>query len=119
MTGIPPVVRALQAIGVEVEDLRDAFSEIARQGAVLAARYAPKRSGRLAGDVRGNRAYSKAVIAVGRTSVPYAGPINYGWAAHNIEPAGFMQRADAELQPYAIHRLEEDINEAIRRRGMS
>jgi hypothetical protein len=28
---------------------------------------------------------SKAVVTAGRASVPYAGPINYGWAAHNIE----------------------------------
>lgn len=119
MTGVPPVVRALREIGVEVEDLKDAFSEIARQGAVLASRYAPKRTGRLAADVRGNRSYSRAVIAAGRVSVPYAGPINYGWAAHGIEPSGFMQRADRELQPFALRRLEEDINASIRRRGLN
>lgn len=119
MTGVPPVVRALREIGLEVTDLKDAFSEIARQGAVLAARYAPKRTGALATDIRGNRAYSKAVITAGRVSVPYAGPINYGWRARNIEPDLFMQEADEALQPYALRRLEEDINAAIRLRGMN
>lgn len=113
------VVRALLAIGLEVEDLKDAFSEIARQGAVLGARYAPRRSGALAADVRGNRARGKAVVAVGRVSLPYAGPINFGWAAHGIAPSGFMQRADAELQPYALHRLEQDINDKIRAKGLA
>lgn len=117
--GVPAVVAALRAIGVEVEDLKDGFSEIARQGAVLASRYAPKRTGRLAADVRGNRSRSKATITAGRVSVPYAGVINYGWRAHGIEPAGFMQRADRELQPFALRRLEDDINASIRRRGLN
>lgn len=117
--GLNGVVRGLIAMGLEVDDLKDAFSQIARTGAILAAGYAPKKSGRLAGDIRGNRAKSKAVIAAGRVSVPYAGPINYGWAAHGISPAGFMQKADADLEPYALRALERDINAKIRARGLA
>jgi hypothetical protein len=117
--GLNAVVRALLAMGLDVEDLRGAFSEIARFGAVLAARHAPRRSGRLAGDIRGNRARNKAVIAAGRVAVPYAGPINYGWAARGIKPSGFMQKADEELQPYALRVLEHDINAQIRSRGLA
>jgi hypothetical protein len=119
VSGLNQVVRDLQAIGVEVEDLKDAFSEIAREGAQVVARHAPRLSGALAGDVRGNRAKSKAVVTAGRSSLPYAAPINYGWARHSIEPSGFMQKGDKEMQPYALRRLEADINEGIRRRGLS
>lgn len=119
VTGLTAVVRDLIALGVDVDDLKDAFSEIARQGASVASAYAPRRTGRLAGDIRGNRAKSKAVITAGRVSVPYAGPINYGWAAHGIQASGFMQKADEALQPYALSRLEDDINAAIRRRGLA
>lgn len=117
--GVPRVVAALAAVGVEVEDLKDAFAEISRQGAVFAAQHAPKLTGALARDIRGNRARSRATITAGRVSVPYAGAINYGWRAHGIEPAGFMQKADKDLQPYALRRLEDDINAAIRRRGLT
>ena len=116
--GLNAVVRALLDLGLEVDDLKDAFSEIARYGAVVASRHAPRRSGRLAGDVRGNRARSKAVITSGRVSVPYAGPINYGWAKRNIAPSGFMQKADEEIQPRALQILEGSINNAIRRKGL-
>ena len=116
--GLNRVVRALLEIGLEVDDLKDAFSAIAEEGARLASRYAPRLSGDLAGDVRGNRARSKAVISAGRTSVPYAGPINYGWRAHNIAPSGFMQRADAQWQPYALRRLEPEINTQIAPLGL-
>lgn len=116
--GLSAVTRALVGLGLEVDDLKDAFSNIAREGAELAAQYAPKRTGRLAGDVRGNRARSSANVAVGRVSVPYAGPINYGWAAHNITANGFMQRVDQAWQPHALRRLEYEINQQIARRGL-
>lgn len=116
--GLYQVVGALIAIGLEVDDLKSAFSSIADTGAQLAARYAPRRTGALAADIRGNRAKSKAVVTAGRVSVPYAGPINYGWAAHGIEPNGFMQRADADMRPFALKRLEDEINTQIRKRGL-
>jgi hypothetical protein len=119
VTGLNAVVRALLTLGLEVEDLKDAFSDIAQTGAELASRYAPRRSGALAGDVRGNRARNKAVITAGRVSVPYAGVINFGWAARGIEASGFMQKADAELQPQALRLLEQSINDSIKQRGLA
>ena len=118
ISGLTSVVRNLIALGVEVDDLKDAFSSIADTGARLAASYAPRQSGALAGDIRGNRARSKAVITAGRVSVPYAGPINYGWRAHNITGAGFMQRADKVMQPLALRKLEQSINRQIAIRGL-
>lgn len=119
VTGVSAVVRDLQAIGVQVEDLKDAFSEIAELGARVAAANVDSDTGRLARDVRGNRAKSKAVITAGRASLPYAGVQNYGWPAHNIEPQGFMQKADRTLRPLALKMLEREINHQIRKRGMN
>lgn len=117
--GLNAVVRDLQAMGLEVEDLKDAFSSIAAEGAQVAAGYAPVRSGRLSRDVRGNRAKSKAVVTAGRASVPYAGPINYGWPARNIAANGFMQKADEVMAPRAIQMLETEINTQIRKKGLA
>ena len=117
--GLSAVLRALKALGLEVDDLKDAFSRIATEGAQSAARHAPKKSGRLAGSLRGNRAQSKAVITAGRSSIRHAGPINYGWPARGIAPSGFMQKADDEMRPKALSILEEEINAAIRRKGLA
>jgi hypothetical protein len=119
VTGLNQVVAGLLAMGVEVDDLKNAFAAIAAEGARVASAYAPVRSGRLAGDVRGNRAKSKAVVTAGRVSVPYAGPINYGWAARGIEPSGFMQKADQAMGRNALRRLEDEINAQIRKRGLA
>lgn len=118
VTGLTAVVRALLELGLEVDDLKAAFSAIAAEGARRAAGFAPRRTGRLAADIRGNRAKSKAVVTAGRASVPYAGPINYGWPARNIAPAGFMQKADEAMQPFALKQLEDEINRQITRRGL-
>lgn len=116
--GLNKVVRALIEMGLEVDDLKDAFAKISQEAASKAAEAAPRRTGRLAGDVRGNRAKSKAVVTAGRASVPYAGPINYGWPARGIEPARFMQKADEQMQPVALRLLEDDINAKLREKGL-
>lgn len=118
VTGLSSVVRSLRALGAEVDDLKDAFSKIADEGARRASGHAPKLTGRLAGTLRGNRAQSKAVVTAGRSSVRYAGAINYGWSRRSIEPSHFMQKADAEMRPRAIEMLEDEINRQIARKGL-
>lgn len=116
--GLNKLVRDLQKLGLEVEDLKEAFGGIAAEGADLASSFAPKRSGRLAASVRGNRAKNKAVVMAGRASVKYAGPINYGWPARNIAASSFMARADVALQPEALQAITDAIEEKIREKGL-
>jgi hypothetical protein len=116
--GLREVVRGLEKLGLEVDDLKGAFAPIAEQGARIAAGFVRSKSGRLAGTLRGNRAKNKAVITAGRASVPYAGAQNYGWKRRNIDAQGFMQKADEMLQPRSLHLLENAINDAIRRSGL-
>lgn len=119
VTGVRQVVRALEGIGLETEDLKGAFSSIAAEGARVIQGFTPVKSGRLRGDVRGNRAKSKAVVAAGRASVPYAGPRNYGWPKRGIEPANFMQKGDAVMAPRALAELEAELNRQIRKKGLA
>jgi hypothetical protein len=117
--GLTQVVKALQEFGLEVDDLKDVFSRIASEGAEAAARHAPVKTGRLRSDIRGNRAKAKAVVTAGRKSVPYAGPINYGWPRRGIAPTQFLQAADEEMRPRAIQLLEDGINAQIRKKGLT
>lgn len=117
--GLNRLTRDLQALGLDIDDLKDAFADIADEGARLAAGFAPVRTGRLRSTIRGNRAKNKAVVAAGRGRTRYAGPINYGWPKRNIAPALFMQKADEAMQPKALARLDESITDAIHRRGLS
>lgn len=116
--GLAKLTRDLQAAGADLDDIKDAFAQIAAQGAALAASYAPELTGALKADIRGNRAKNKAVIIAGRARLKYAGPINYGWPARNIEAAAFMQKADEELEPVALQQLEDALNRIIIRRDL-
>lgn len=119
ITGLREVVRAMEQLGVDLDDIKDAMAGIAAKGSQLAAQKAPRVSGRLATSIRGNRAKGKAVVTAGRASVPYAGAINYGWPSRNIAPALFLQNAEEELAPQAVQMLEDGVNRQIKKRGLA
>lgn len=116
--GLNKVVRGLQDLGVEVSDLKGAFSAISAEGARLASSFAPRVSGALAATIRGNKAKNKATVTAGRAKVRYAGAINYGWPRRKIQPSLFMQRADKALAPRVVPMLEAGLDEAIQKAGL-
>lgn len=109
----------LRALGFELEDIKDGMADLAKEGARLAASFAPRRSGRLAASVKGDRAKNAAIVEAGGRQVPYAGVINYGWPKRNIAPAGFMQRADAVLSARVVTNLDRAVTKLIREKGLS
>ena len=119
VTGLTAVVRGLKALGLDVDDLKGAFSKIAEQGAQVERGFVPVRSGRLRSTVRGNRAQSKAVVTAGTARVRYAGPIAYGWPKRHIKPSHFPQKTDAVMRPKALALLEREINSKIREKGLA
>lgn len=104
------VIPALRRVGRYVDEPDDAWDEIADEAARAVASHTPVVSGRLRSRVRGRAGRRKATVTV---STDYAGAINYGWAARNIEPAEFVQKADADMQPRAVQLLEDGINHKI------
>ncbi len=61
-------------------DLKGAYRTAGRAVEVQAKMEAPRRSGRLAGSVKAVGTTTGAkIVAGGLKSVPYAGPIHYGW----------------------------------------
>lgn len=130
--GLNRVVRDLQKTGADVLDLKAVFSEIAAEGAHIAARFAPARSGKLKATIRGNKAKNRAQIIAGRAKVPYAGAINYGWKTGHagkprrgggwplgIAPAHFLAKADAELQERAPQMMEDGLSRIIEGNDLS
>lgn len=117
ITGLEAVERDLAQIGVKLSDLD--FTRIANEGMRLAASFAPKRSGKLAASIKASKSKSRATIRAGGTRVPYAAAINYGWRKRNIEPAGFMQRADEVLRQRVPAELEAQMRRIIAGQGLA
>lgn len=97
--GLRQLQRDLRELGDDLSDLKDANARVAELVSAEASRRAPKGpTGRLAASVRGNRAAGRATVQAGRASVPYAGPIHYGWPAHGIAAQPFVTDAAQALE---------------------
>jgi hypothetical protein len=72
--------RALRKGGGDVQDMRQVHREIARDLAATSRPLVPHgATGKLAASLKGEGTQTKARIVAGSASVPYAGPIHFGW----------------------------------------
>lgn len=106
------LARVRDGLGNQKRELK----ELATDAAQYAARIAPRRSGRLAGSIRGYGTKDEAVV---QATAPYAGVINYGWPARNIKAAEFMQDTERAVESKAPSRLQQAVNRLIRLTGLS
>jgi hypothetical protein len=90
--------RQLRAAGHDLGDLKAAHRAAADIVAADAARRAPKRTGRLAGNIRGSGTQTAAIVRVGGARVPYANPIHWGWPRRGIAANRFVTDAMAATE---------------------
>ena len=92
--GLREFNRALRRLPPEYKNEQKA---IHKKTAVPVARTAeanaPRRSGRLAASIRPQGTQREGRVAAGKASVPYAGPIHFGWPARNIASQPFLTDA--------------------------
>jgi hypothetical protein len=91
--GLATLTRTMRKAGEDLTDLKDANARAAAIVVSAAAGMAPRRSGALAGSIRGTRAVGRARVQAGRASVPYAAPIHWGWPARHIAANPFLSDA--------------------------
>ena len=91
--------KALAAIGVPKEAVKDAGKESGELVANEARSLVPVRTGNLRNSIRvGATARGKITILAGnnrtsKSAVPYANPIHWGWFKKHIRPQPFFVRA--------------------------
>lgn len=113
--GLDRVVRDLKRLGVEVEDLRAAFTKIGQEAVPIYQAVTPRKTGRLAGSYRASRARNKAVLYVGSAAVPYAAAIQYGYPARNIAARRYVEQGDRVAAPQVTATLDEEVTRLIQR----
>lgn len=113
VTGLPAVRRTLRQLDLGTDDLKAANAAAASIVAAAAAARAPRRSGRLAASIRGNRAVGRATVKAGGAALPYAGPVHYGWPAHGIEPNPFVIDAAQATQPVWLAAYQADLDRLL------
>ena len=105
--------RTLKAAGVDLSNLTDAHREAAALVTSRARGTAPRRSGALAGSVRGSGTKTQAVVRAGGARLPYAGPIHWGWPSRGIEPQPWITEAAQATEPQWFGIYDQAVNEAL------
>lgn len=115
--GLNSTLRKMSKAGADATDMRALIHEI---GMLVVNDAAPPRvSGALAGSIRAGRGKTKAVVRAGGAKVPYAGVVHYGWPARNIKPQPFILEALQRQRSNALGKLEEGIQEILRKNDLT
>jgi hypothetical protein len=111
--GLKDTVKALEAAGVDVNDLKDVMGGVAGEAAEVMRGYIPTASGRARDSIRPNRAKGKAIVTIGGAKVPYAHVIRH------THPSRFVERTDTAMETRAPAMLEDGVNEILTRNGLA
>lgn len=122
--GAREVRRAFKQAGA-MKELKEANKQAAAVVVKDAVLLVPKRSGALAKSIRAAGLQSGAEVRAGRASVPYAGPIHFGWPNRPnkarkwrggpIRPNPFLYKAIDRRRGDVLKVYERRVNEAIAR----
>jgi len=96
--GMRTLRRTLKQAGLGLQDLKDAHAEVAQAVVRAAGPRAPRRTGRLAASTRGAGQAGAAVVRAGRASLPYAGPVHWGWPRRHIAAQPWIYDAATAAQ---------------------
>lgn len=118
ITGNREVAAMFKSLGLKSSDLSDVLSVIAAEVASDARGLAPRRTGRLAGDIRTSRSKTKALVLAGDAKVPYAGPVHYGWPRRHIAANLFLTKAADSKAESSAEQLAAEMQRKINSVGL-
>lgn len=111
--GSAQLARTLRKAGADMKDLRAVNRKAAASIIPTARAETPIRSGRLQQSVRAGATQKAGVLRAGKASVPYAGPIHWGWRDHHIQPHPFLVDAARQTEPTWVGIYESEIKKLL------
>ncbi len=111
--GLRRLRRDLKRVVGKLDDLKLANAKALAVVVPAAQARAPRRTGALAGSLRGNKSASRATVSAGGARLPYAGPIHWGWPARQIEAQPFIADAAVATEPAWLPAYEADVQAAV------
>ena len=112
--GLRQLIRELEQRGIAVNDLKEAFREVGREGVKIEKRIAPVKTGDLRSTIRHTNAKNYAAILTGfARTAPYSRLVNYGSEVRGIRARLYGQKMSNELAPKSVRILERELNRII------
>ena len=95
----------MKNMGADLKDMQRTNKAAAKPVSDRAREIVPRLTGTLASSIRPTATQKEGAVLAGSRSVPYAGPIHFGWPSRNIEPHPFLydaldQRRDEVVSVY-------------------
>lgn len=115
VVGARELRKALKSVEGGLADLKATHDKIAQIVVPVGRREAPRRTGRLAGSVRGSGTKTQAVVRAGGARLPYGGPIHWGWPKRHIKAQPFLTHAGRETEPTWTGIYTHDVQQLIDR----
>jgi hypothetical protein len=106
---------ALRRMGDDLEDLKATHKAAAELVVRRGKDIVPHLTGALGGTIRPGATKTRGYVAAGRKAVPYAGPIHFGWPAHNISPQPFLYDALDDRRDAVVELYEARIEALVRK----
>lgn len=119
--GLREVVRDLRALGNDSrEDMKETHRKAGEIVAAAAKPLAPVRTGALSATITSSPTKYQGRVRIGRgASVPYAGPIHFGWPARRIAPQPFVYDALDGRRDEVKETYEKRMSELIERYNLA
>lgn len=111
--GLNRFIQTCKAAGVDMSEFAEASRNTASIVTFGAMSRAPKRSGNLAASIRSGKGKNRVVVYAGGASVPYAGPIHWGWPGHGISDNPFILNAMRESEPVWTGYYERELEKIV------
>lgn len=119
--GLKEIQRALKGLAEDSrEDMKETHRKAGEIVAAAAKPLAPVLTGRLSATIVSSPTKYQGRVRIGRgASVPYAGPIHFGWPARRIAPQPFVYEALDGRREEVKQQYEQRINELIERHKLA
>jgi HK97 gp10 family phage protein len=119
--GLKEIQRALKGLAEDSrEDMKETHRKAGEIVAAAAKPLAPVLTGRLSATIVSSPTKYQGRVRIGRgASVPYAGPIHFGWPARRIAPQPFIYEALDGRREEVKQQYEQRINELIERHKLA
>lgn len=109
--------RALRAAGERSGQLKEVHQRLGIPLAMAGRGEAPMRSGALGGTVRAAATQRALSLRAGSRTIPYAGPIHYGWPRRGISPDPFLIRARDAMRDQLLEGYRRHLDELVAKVG--
>lgn len=120
VTGVDEVAADLDGLRSDVEHLDSTMDRIAALTVETMKPFIPRRTGRLRGSARvDSTTGTTAYAAVGGPRATYGVPVNYGAPRRHMRGVDFIGRTNRALEAKATALVDQGIEQAITKRGLS